>query len=321
MSRPVPSYTKVVHTQSYDAIDPKLPSLSTAGKVIVITGASGGIGRATACSFAASTPKALILLGRNSGALEETVKQVKSVRGPDNENSTVFLTLSVDLLDSPKLKEIMASTVGELGSIDVVVHCAGHLPPIKPLLGVDPSQFLDGFQMTLTGTLAIAQAVILANRAAPAIEAAADQPNKQVRFLNLTTAGALFPPFPGMGTYVTCKLATIKMLEAFAAENPQMRVINVHPGFLQTNMSTQLAERGVNLPFAFDDISLPSDFLVWAASPQAEFLHGKIVFAAWDVNELLERKAEIAQPRGPGGGALALSYQGFARYLNGVLIG
>ncbi|KAJ4245981.1 hypothetical protein NW762_013725 [Fusarium torreyae] len=320
MSRPVPSYTKIVHTKSYDGINPRLPSLSTSGKVVVITGASGGIGRATACSFAASGPKALILLGRNSSALEETVKQVKSALGSSGESLTIVRSLSIDLLDSPKLRDNLASIVVDLGSIDVVVHCAGHLPPIKPLLEVDPSHFLDGFEMTLTGTLAIAQAVILANGAAFAGESAADQPKKQVRFLNLTTAGALFPPFPGMGIYVTCKLAVIKMLEAFAVEKPQMRVINVHPGFLQTNMSTQLAERGVHLPFAFDDISLPSDFLVWAASPYADFLHGKIVFAAWDVNELLERKAEIAQPSVPGGGALALSYQGFARYLNGSLI-
>lgn len=42
----------------YPAIDPNLPALSTDDKVVFITGAYGGIGQATASSFAASRPRA-----------------------------------------------------------------------------------------------------------------------------------------------------------------------------------------------------------------------------------------------------------------------
>ncbi|KAG6999909.1 hypothetical protein FOFC_13576 [Fusarium oxysporum] len=38
--------------------------------------------------------------------------------------------------------------------------------------------------------------------------------------------------------------------------------------------------------FQWDDIKLPGDFAVWAASEEAEFLHGRFVWAKWDVNEL-----------------------------------
>ena len=65
-------------------------------------------------------------------------------------------------------------------------------------------------------------------------------------------------------------------------------------------------------------VSLPADFLVWAASSEAEFLRGKIVFAGWDVDELKARKAEIVgSAQRPGSGELWLGFQGFPRYMGG----
>ena len=41
-------------------------------------------------------------------------------------------------------------------------------------------------------------------------------------------------------------------------------------------------------------VNLPAHFLVWAASREAEFLRNKLVFATWDVDELVARREEIA---------------------------
>ena len=40
-------------------------------------------------------------------------------------------------------------------------------------------------------------------------------------------------------------------------------------------------------------MSLPADFIVWAASPEADFLKGKFVFANWDVEELKVKKDQL----------------------------
>jgi len=40
-------------------------------------------------------------------------------------------------------------------------------------------------------------------------------------------------------------------------------------------------------------VSLPSGFLVWAASPESEFLKGRMLWSNWDVDELKARKAEF----------------------------
>lgn len=63
-------------------------------------------------------------------------------------------------------------------------------------------------------------------------------------------------------------------------------------------------------------VSLPSDFLVWVASPEASFLNGKLVFASWDVEELKARKREIVGGP-PGTGELWLGFQGFPRFIGG----
>lgn len=63
-------------------------------------------------------------------------------------------------------------------------------------------------------------------------------------------------------------------------------------------------------------VSLPADFLVWIASPEASFLRGKLVFAAWDVEELKGRQDEIVGGR-PGTGELWLGFSGFPRYVRG----
>ncbi|KAL8646439.1 MAG: hypothetical protein Q9226_006857 [Calogaya cf. arnoldii] len=298
MAAAPPSYTKVTHTATYAGITPTQPGLSTVGKVILITGASGGIGRATALSFAASGPKALVLLGRRADALAETASSVKT-----SYTGLPIQTYEAELCDASSVRNAMNKVAAEYGGIDILVHSAGVLAPVMPLVEADPTTFLDGYKTTVVGTLVTAQSVVLANK------------DKPVTFINLTTAGILFPPFPGMGAYVSSKMAAVKLLEAFAAENPQVRLHNVHPGLLKTAMSAKLEEK-VKLPYAYDEISLPADFLVWIASPEAEFLKNKMVFSSWDVEELKGRKKEILGGP-PGTGELWLGYTGFPRFMAG----
>ena len=236
-----PSYTKVTHSATYAGINPTQPGLSTAGKVVLITGASGGIGRATASSFAASGPRALILLGRRADALAETATVVRA-----SHAEVTIQTYEAELCDASGVRKAMNNVATVFGGIDILVHCAGVLAPVVPLLEADPATFLDGYKTTVIGTLVTAQAVVLANKTVSTNE------DKPVTFINLTTAGILFPPFAGMGAYVSSKMAAVKLLQSFAAENPQVRLHNVHPGFLETAMSAKLAET-VKLPFSYDD--------------------------------------------------------------------
>jgi hypothetical protein len=69
-----------------------------------------------------------------------------------------------------------------------------------------------------------------------------------------------------------------------------------HPGFVFTPMNAEHGYTRESLPF--DDESLPGNFYVWAATKKAAFLHGRFVWANWDVNELIAMKPKIEADKG-----------------------
>jgi NAD(P)-dependent dehydrogenase (short-subunit alcohol dehydrogenase family) len=113
-----------------------------------------------------------------------------------------------------------------------------------------------------------------------------------------------------MSGYSASKMAGAKLFEYLHYEYPEMFVLNIQPGVIQTGMTAKAIEAGVDLPF--DDgklasspfvcetmltsivtVNLPASFMVWAASREARFLNGRFVWANWDVDELKTAGAEI----------------------------
>ncbi|KAF5981405.1 short-chain alcohol dehydrogenase/reductase [Fusarium bulbicola] len=68
-------------------------------------------------------------------------------------------------------------------------------------------------------------------------------------------------------------------------KSTDMQIVSFHPGGVLTDSAKRVG--GDNLKgLVFDDENLPGHFSVWAASPEASFLHGRFVWANWDVDEL-----------------------------------
>ena len=87
-------------------------------------------------------------------------------------------------------------------------------------------------------------------------------------------------------------------MQNFASQFPLpegAKIISFHPGSYYTE--------GVaaNIPkdmVVCDDIQLPADFCLWLAGPESDFLHGRFVWANWDVDELAELKERFAKEPG-----------------------
>ena len=73
------------------------------------------------------------------------------------------------------------------------------------------------------------------------------------------------------------------MYECLQAEKPESRVINVHPGLVETGMTEKIGVKGQDSP------ELVGAFCVWCASEEGAFLKGRFVWANWDVYELMTR--------------------------------
>jgi NAD(P)-dependent dehydrogenase (short-subunit alcohol dehydrogenase family) len=89
------------------------------GKVAIITGATSGIGRATALRFAAAGARVTVV-GRSQRELNRVASEVKEQRGD-------VLSLRADVTDEKAARRIVGRTVKEFSTLDVLVNAAGHL--------------------------------------------------------------------------------------------------------------------------------------------------------------------------------------------------
>ncbi|KAF2159336.1 hypothetical protein M409DRAFT_71111 [Zasmidium cellare ATCC 36951] len=119
--------------------------------------------------------------------------------------------------------------------------------------------------------------------------------------INISSAAAHMT-LPQMAGYGPSKGAFSNILQAVAAEYPgenDPRIFQFHPGVFLTPMAKSVGFSVENVPEGFwEDIKLPGDFAVWCAGPESTFLHGRFVWAHWDVDELIALKARVEREPG-----------------------
>src|SRR5437868_14593859 len=91
----------------------------SADRVVIITGATSGIGRAVALRFAKASAR-VVAIGRNRSALEEVASEIKSAGGE-------CLTLAADVANESEGRLVIDATINEFERLDVLVNAAGHI--------------------------------------------------------------------------------------------------------------------------------------------------------------------------------------------------
>jgi len=138
MQPPYPAPVTEWHNDTYDAIDPKRPELSQAGKTIVVTGAGQGIGQEVVDAFAQAGASTIHILGRTKRTLEETKGIV------EKKYSKVNITIHVaDIVDTAAVKK----AAGEIGAWDVLVANAGYIPSPDLIEDSDAEEWWKTFEV------------------------------------------------------------------------------------------------------------------------------------------------------------------------------
>ncbi len=202
--------------------------LDFSSKVILVTGASSGLGRATAILLSQSGAK-LALLGRRAEALEETLQLLTG------EGHRIY---PFDLHDTANIENIVKMIASDMLSVDALVHAAGvHATlPIKMLSG---DNIGDLFEINVFSFMLLVKAFrnkrILKHD--PSIVVVA------------SVAGLVGQA--GVSSYSASKGALISLVKSFALElaPENIRINAVAPGIVETDMTTQLRDKVGDVAF------------------------------------------------------------------------
>jgi gluconate 5-dehydrogenase len=203
---------------SNDSLLNRLFSLK--GKTALVTGASGGIGRALAVALGGAGA-AVGVHGRDDADLAETRKQVDAAGGRG-------VILKADIADVAACRRLTDDTVRQLGRLDVLVNCAG-INFRNPLADATEDEFEKIFAVNLRGLFFLCQA------AYPVMKAQGG--GKIVNVGSITTTWGL----GGVGVYGMTKSAvghlTRTLAVEWAADNIQVNCLA--PGFIKTPLTAE----------------------------------------------------------------------------------
>lgn len=227
-----PSYTKTFHTEAYPAIDPTRAEVSTAGKVVLITGGGSGIGPGIVHAFAKSGSTKIVIIGRTESALLSTKEAVETAH-----SGLTVLTFVADIVDAAAVNKAFAETKKQFGPIDILVSNAAYLPDVEPIATGNFDEFWRGMEVNVKGNFILSQAFVV-------------NASEKATLISINTGGAHAPPMmAGLGGYAVSKLAASKLMDYFGLENPNIRVMVVHPGVLKSAMNDKSAQAGLVLPY------------------------------------------------------------------------
>ena len=201
-------------------------SNNIAGKVIIITGASSGMGEAAARHLAAQGAT-VVLAARRSDRIDAIAEEITKADGK-------ALAFATDVTRPSDMQKVAAAAMEAFGRIDVLVNNAGVMPlsPIERLKIDEWDRMID---VNLKGVLYGVAAVL------PHMQA-----QKSGHIIN-TASVAAYKVFPGSAVYSATKFAVRGLTEGLRQEvKPyNIRTTLISPGAVKTELLEQISDKDV----------------------------------------------------------------------------
>jgi NAD(P)-dependent dehydrogenase (short-subunit alcohol dehydrogenase family) len=276
------------HHALYPAIDPGTTLKGSAsGKVVFLSGASRGIGQATALAFAQAGAAAIYVAARSAKALEETKSKVLGAN-PDTKCEYCLC----DVTDERQVKRAIADCVAKFGSIDVADANAGYLDKWSKIGESDPESWWRSWEVNVKGSYYVIRHALRHLIDSSRRYAAKGRSGGHLILISSVGAQLLTP---GASDYQTSKHAINRLCEFVDVDHGAdgVKCFAVHPGGVATalgkNMPSEMHAHLVDSP------ELAAGFIVWLCSGAADWAKGRFLSANWDVAELVQRKSRILQ--------------------------
>ncbi|MEU9919933.1 SDR family oxidoreductase [Streptomyces griseoluteus] len=197
--------------------------LSLHGKIVAITGASGGIGEATA-RLLAQRGAAVVLAARRSERIDAIAQDIRKEGGR-------AATCVVDVTRAEDLQRLVSHTLDRYGRMDVLVNNAG-IAPISPLSALDTEGWSAMIDVNLRGML---------NGVAAALPVFREQGSGHLVSI-VSVAGLTVSP--SMAVYAATKNAVRTVHEGLRTESTDgvVRTTAISPGYVRTDLADSMAD-------------------------------------------------------------------------------
>ena len=196
-------------------------------KVVIITGASSGIGEATALKMAKEGAK-VVLTARSKTKLKELAKKIKADNG-------IALVVTADVTKSKDFKKVVDKAKKEFGSVHILVNNAG-LMPLSYIEKLKTDEWNTMVDVNIKGVLNGVEAVL-----PTLIE------NKGGHIINISSTAA-YNYFPGGAVYCATKAAVQMFSEGLRKEISKKYGINVtsiEPGAVDTSLFETITDEDI----------------------------------------------------------------------------
>jgi NAD(P)-dependent dehydrogenase (short-subunit alcohol dehydrogenase family) len=251
------------------------------GEVAVVTGGGRGIGRAIARSLGQA--------GASVAVVARTPRDVAATAAMLEEGGGEAVGIRADVTDRASVDRTMTEVEQALGSVTILVNCAGTCGAIGPLWEIEPDDWRRDVDATLLGTFLCARAVL------PAMVA-----RRRGRVINVSSYAAIRAS-PYIAAYGSAKAALVHLTNTLAAETAPfgVSVFAMTPGRVRTAMTDHMLDVQTGKQWSVMPTGewLPAEragaLAVVLASGRADALSGRFIHVLDDVDELVRRADEI----------------------------
>ncbi len=236
------------------------------GKTAIVTGASGGIGKAIATRLAADGFAVVLQYQGKSAPVDQTIQEIKRAAGQ-------AIGVAGDVTKPEDVSNLFEKAVSEYDQVDVVVHCAG-IMPLSPIIKNDVEQFDKVISTNLRGSF-----LILAQAAKHVVDG-----GRIMAFSSSVIAKST----PTYGAYIASKAGVEGLVKVLAQElrGRKVSVNAVAPGpvatplFLDDKTPEQIDQLSKIAPF--ERLGEPEDIaqiVSFLAGPDGGWINAQIVRA------------------------------------------
>ncbi|KAI0275402.1 NAD-P-binding protein [Gloeopeniophorella convolvens] len=258
------------HKDVYPTIDPKThyDAQTYRGKVVLVTGASRGIGREIAIAYA-KAGASVVIVARVQATLDETAGLIHAaVPGAQ------VLAVPADVRDWLSAEAAVKATLERFGQLDILVANAAVTTKLGDLIGdKDPDLWWNTFEVNVRGVFNYVRASVK-----PLQES-------DLGYVVALSSVAAQLRMPTMSDYSPSKHALGRFVEFITLEYPKLKAFSFYPGSINTKASR---DSGFVPPegTTFDEPTLPPAAILHLTSGRADWLNGRFVSAKWDFDEL-----------------------------------